>query len=205
MFGNIGVATATRTKLETNSQYYIHIESGNQREKERARYIYVKFECVRKRLPVWNECRNIFILHMIQKFSVCNFQLTIVQFFWVYRNFVKFCFGARERERVGEQVKERQRVAKHARKNENCRRCAYLASMFRMPWQENLFTLTHTDTCSQSRYMCAAHTHTHSHFTAAARIYWLPLIHLNGAIKLIKPKHSRCCSCRAAFFCCCCS
>lgn len=54
MFGNIGVATATRTKLETNSQYYIHIESGNQREKERARYIYiyVKFECVRKRLPV---------------------------------------------------------------------------------------------------------------------------------------------------------
>lgn len=96
-------------------------------------------------------------------------------------------------------MKERQRVAKHARKNENCRRCAYLASMFRMPWQENLFTLTHTDTCSQSRYMCAAHTHTHTHFTAAARIYWLPLIHLNGAIKLIKPKHSRCCSCRAAF------
>lgn len=40
MFGNIGVATATRTKLGTNSQYYIHIESGNQREKERARYMY---------------------------------------------------------------------------------------------------------------------------------------------------------------------
>lgn len=54
MFGNIGVATATRTKLETNSQYYIHIESGNQREKEREQdiYTYVKFECVRKRLPV---------------------------------------------------------------------------------------------------------------------------------------------------------
>lgn len=40
MFGNISVATATRTKLGTNSQHYIHIESGNQREKERARYIY---------------------------------------------------------------------------------------------------------------------------------------------------------------------
>lgn len=41
MFGNIGVATATRTKLGTNSQHYIHIESGNQREKERARYIFM--------------------------------------------------------------------------------------------------------------------------------------------------------------------
>lgn len=38
---NIGVATATRTKLGTNSQHYIHIESGNQREKERARYIFM--------------------------------------------------------------------------------------------------------------------------------------------------------------------
>lgn len=141
-----------------------------ERKREQDIYIYVKFECVRKRLPVWNECRNIFILHMIQKFSVCNFQLTIFQFFWVYRNFVEFCFGAREREsgRTSERETESSKTCPKKWELQTLR----LPRLY-VPHAmagKSVHTHTHRHMLTKQIYVCSTHTYAHTFYSCSAHL-----------------------------------